>query len=174
MDHMEYMFKTAHSAVWGSAVMLWLMALAFVGFRIHQMGTLKAVEAEVLDAKTKSYMGRSYSKDATGWTVETRSRMYSANATVRYQFQGREYIAEASHDTGVSIKWLQDRLTRQWKPGSRIRVHIDPAKPDKPLAGLGYNLNTFSIAIGAVLFGFAVLAAGWGFGRLYMLLFGSR
>jgi hypothetical protein len=137
MDHMEYMFKMAHSVVWGFAILLWLMALAFVGFRIHQMGTLKVVEAEVLDAKTKSYMGRSYSKDATGWTVETRSRMYSADATVRYEFQGREYIAEASHDAGVSIKWPQDRLTRQWKPGSRIRVHIDPAKPDKPLAGLG-------------------------------------
>jgi hypothetical protein len=170
---MESVFKTAQWAQWtvyGLAILLWLGALAFAGFRIHQMGALKVVEAEVLDAKTKSYMARAYSKDATGWNVETRSRMYSANATVRYEYQGREHIAEASHDVGVSSKWLQDRLTREWKPGSRIRIHIDPAKPDSPLAGLGFNLNTFLPAIALVLFGFVLLGAGYGLGRLFALL----
>jgi hypothetical protein len=166
---MEPVFKMAQWTVYGIAVMLWLGALAFVGFRIHQMGTLKVVDAEVLDAKTKSYMARHYSKDAAGWNVETRSRMYSANATVRYEYQGREYIAEASHDVGVSIQWLQDRLTREWKPGSRIRIHIDPAKPDSPLAGLGFNLNTLSPAIVLALVGFLVLGAGYGLGRLFAL-----
>lgn len=167
---MEPAIRMAQWAIYGMAVMIWLGALAFVGYRIHQMGTLKVVEAEVLDAKTTSYMGKSYSKDATGWTVETRSRMYSANATVRYQFQGREYIAEASHDVGVSFQWIQDRLTRQWKPGSRILIHIDPAKPDQPTAGLGFNLNTFTPAFGMVIAGFMLLGVGYGLGRLPALL----
>jgi hypothetical protein len=171
---MDPVYKMALWTVYGIAVMVWLGALVFVGFRIHQMRTLAAVDAEVLDAKTKSYLAKRYSRDATGWNVETRSRMYSANATVRYQYQGREYIAEASHDVGVSCQWLQDRLTREWKPGSRMRVHIDPAKPDNPLAGLGFNLNTFSPSVALVLFGFVVWGAGTGLGRLLALLMKFR
>jgi hypothetical protein len=170
---MESVFKTAQWAQWtvyGLAILLWLGALAFAGYRIHQMRTLKVVDAEVLDAKTKSYSARHYSRDAAGWNVETRSRMYSANATVRYQYQGQEYIAEASHDVGVSSQWLQDRLTREWKPGSRIRIHIDPAKPDNPLAGLGFNLNTFLPSVAMVFFGFVILGAGYGLGRLFAFL----
>jgi hypothetical protein len=170
---MESVFKTAQWAQWtvyGLAILLWLGALAFAGYRIHQMRTLKVVDAEVLDAKTKSYMSKHYSRDATGWNVETRSRMYSADATVRYQYEGREYIAEASHDVGVSSQWLQDRLTREWKPGSRIRIHIDPAKPDNPLAGLGFNLNTFLPSVAMVFFGFVILGAGYGLGRLFAFL----
>jgi hypothetical protein len=167
---MEPVFKMALWTVYGIAVMVWLGALVFAGFRIHQMRTLEAVDAEVLDAKTESYMAKRFSRDATGWNVETRSRMYSANATVRYRYQGQEYITEASHDVGVSFQWLQDRLTREWKPGSRIRVHIDPAKPANPLAGLGFNLNTFSPSVALVLFGFVVWGAGYGLGRLLPLL----
>lgn len=85
------------------------------------MGTLKVAEAEMLDAKTKSRLARHYSTDATGWRVETRSR---------------------------------------------IRVHIDPAKPEEPLAGLGFNLNTYSPAVGLAIFGLTVLGAGYGLGRL--------
>jgi hypothetical protein len=171
---MEPVFKLAQWIVYGIAVMLWLGALAFVGFCIHQMGTLKLVVAEVLDAKTESYMSKHYSKDVTGRYIETRSRMYSANATVRYEYQGREYVAEASHDVGASFQWLQDRLTREWKPGSRIGIRIDPSKPDSPLAGLGFNLNTMSPAIAMVLFGFVVFGAGYGLGRLFPLLMKYR
>ena len=173
---MESALKMVQWAVFGLAVMLWLGAIAFVVYRIHQMGTLTAVRAEVLDAKTKSYMARTYSTDAAGAKVETRSRMYSANATVRYQYQGREYIAEASHDVGVSFRWFQDRLTREWKPGSRIVVHIDSAKPEEPLAGLGVNLNTFSPAVALAISGFVILGAGYGMSRLvawFMKLAGS-
>jgi len=166
----ESVLKTAQWAQWtvyGIAILIWIGALVFIGYRIHQMGTLKVVQAEVLDAETKSYMARSYSRDASGWNRETRSRMYSATAMVRYEYQGQEYIAEASHDVGVSFKFLQDRLTREWKPGSRIPVRIDPTKPDQPLAGLAFNLNTFLPAVALVLFGFVFLAAGYGVGRLF-------
>jgi hypothetical protein len=128
------------------------------------------VDAEVLEAKTDSYMAKHYSRDATEWNVETRSRMYSATAMVRYQYEGREYVTEASHDVGISFQWVQDRLTREWKPGSRIRVHIDPAKPASPLAGLGLNLNTFSPMIGLVFFGLVVWGAGYALGGLPKLL----
>ncbi len=169
MLKIEPMFKMVQWSVNVIAIMVWLGALAFVGYRIHQMRTLKVVDAEVLDAKTESYMSKHYSKDAAGWNVETRSRMYSANATVRYQYEGREYIAEASHDVGVSSQWLQDRLTREWKPGHRMRIHIDPAKPDSPLAGLGFNLNTFLPSAAMVFFGFFVLGMGYGVGWLFAL-----
>jgi hypothetical protein len=167
---MESSIRMVQWVIYAMSVMVWLGAVGFAGFRIHQMRTLAAVSAEVLDAKTSSYMSKSYMRDATGFNRETRSRMYSADATVRYVYQGQEYTAEASHDVGVSSQWFQERLTRQWKPGARIIVHLDPAQPDKPLAGLGFNLNTFSPSLAMIVFGFLLLGAAYGVGRLQAVL----
>ncbi len=163
---MESALKLAQWTVYALAVMIWIGALVFAGYRIKQMGTLKPVRAEVLEAATQSYMSGHYGEDASGWRVKTQSRMYSATAKVRYEYEGREYVTGASHDVGMSWEWLQARLTREWKPGSKIWVHIDPAKPDAPLAGLGFNVNTFTPSIGLALFGLIVWAAGHGLGRL--------
>jgi hypothetical protein len=167
---MESTIRMVQWVIYALGVMIGLGAVGFVGFRFHQMNTLVAVSAEVMDAKTSAYTSKSYVRDATGHSRESRSRMYSADATVRYIFQGQEYTAEASHDVGVSSQWFQDRLTRQWKSGTRIRIHVDQAKPDKPLVGLGFNLNTFAPAVGMVIFGCFILGVGYGFGRLLAVL----
>lgn len=51
-----------------------------------------------------------------------------------------------------------------------IWVHIDPAKPEAPIAGLGYNLNTFLPSLAMVLIGLLIWAMGYGLGRLLPLV----
>lgn len=163
---MESTLRLAQWTVYGLAILMWVGTLVFAGYRNHQMSTLKPVRAQVVEAGTQSYMSSHYGKDATGWRVETKSRMYSATAKVRYEFEGTQYETEASHDVGLSWEGLQERLTREWKPGSWISVRIDPARPDAPIAGLGWNLNTFLPSFALMLFGLIVWAAGFGLGRL--------
>ena len=167
---MESALKLGQWTVYAIAIMLWIGALVFAGYRYRQLSTLKPVRAEVLEAGPKSYMSGHYGRDASGRNVKTMSRMYSATAKVIYEYEGQQYVVEASHDVGVSWAWLQERLTREWKPGNQIWVHIDPAKPDAPLAGLDYNVNTFLPSIGLVLFGLFIWAAGVGLGRLLPLV----
>lgn len=166
---MESALKMAQWTVYGLAIMLFVGALAFAVWRNHQLNTLTPVRAEVLEAGTESYMASHYSEDASGWKEETETRMYSAVAKVRYETGGRRYEMEARHDVGVSWEWVQKRLAREWKPGSMIWVHLDPAKPEAPIAGLGYNLNTFLPSFGLVLFGMMLWAMGYGLGRLLPL-----
>lgn len=167
---MESAIRMVQWVVYALGLMVWLVAVGFIGYRIHQLNTLVPVSAEVIDAHTRSYTSTSYMRDATGHNRETPSRMYSADATVRYAYQGKSYTAMASHDVGISIRWFQDRLTRQWQPGTRIRIHVDPSQPDQPLAGLGSNLNTFAPAIGLAMFGCLILASSYGIGRLQALM----
>lgn len=167
---MDSALKMVQWTVYGLAALIWIGALVFAGYRNHQLKTLKPVRAEVIEAATEGYMSSHYGEDSSGWRVETQSKMYSAVARVKYEFGGRQYEAEASHDVGVSWAWVQDRLTREWKPGAKIWVHIDPAKPDQPTAGLGYNLNTFLPSVGMILFGWVIWAMGYGLGRLLPLL----
>lgn len=47
-----------------------------------------------------------------------------------------------------------------------FRIHLDPAHPDEPAVGLGFNLNTFAPALGMILFGCLILSVGYGVGRL--------
>jgi len=162
--------KMAQWTVYGLAIMLFVGALAFAVWRNHQLNTLKPVRAEVIEAGTESYMSSQYSEDASGWKGQTEARMYSADAKVRYEFGGKQYETEASHDVGVSWESLQERLTREWKPGSVIWVHIDPATPEAPIAGLGYNLNTFLPSLAMVLIGLLIWAMGYGLGRLLPLV----
>lgn len=167
---MDSALKLAQWTVYGLAALIWIGALVFAGYRNHQLNTLKPVRAEVIESATEGYMSSHYGEDATGWRVETQSRMYSAVARVKYEFAGRQHEAIASHDVGVSWAWIQDRLTRDWKPGVKIWVHIDPSKPDQPKAGLGYNLNTFLPSLGLIVFGCAIWAMGCGLGRLLPLV----
>ena len=150
--------------------MVWLGALVFVGYRGYQMLTLPAVEAEVLQADTESYLSTSYRKNAAGWMEQTRSRMYVPTALVRYRYKGQTLTSEAKHDVGFSWKWLQDSLTREWKPGSRIRIYIDPAKPEEPLAGLGMNVSTFLPAAVMAGFGFFLTGCGYALTRVAAVL----
>jgi len=152
------------------AGLVWLGAVVFVGYRAYQMCTLPSVEAEVLQAETQSYMSTSYRRNAANWMEPTRSRMYVPAALVRYAYNGQTLTAEAKHDVGFSSKWVQDRLTREWKPGSRIRIYIDPAQPDEPLAGLGMNLNTFLPAAFLVSFGFFLVGCGYALARVAPIL----
>lgn len=167
---MESTLRLAQWTVYGLAILMWAGALVFAGYRNHQMNTLKLVRAEVVEAGTRSYMSSDYGKDADGWGVETKSRMYSATAKVRYEFEGTRYETEASHDVGLSSKEMQERLTREWKPGSWIWVRIDPARPDAPIAGLGWNLNTFLPSFSLALFGLVMWAAGYGVGKLLPMM----
>lgn len=97
---MESALKMAQWTVYGLAIMLFVGALAFAVWRNHQLNTLKPVRAEVIESGTKSYMSSHYSEDGSGWKEETQSQMYSATAEVRYEFGGKQYETEASHDVG--------------------------------------------------------------------------
>lgn len=143
------------------AWLVWAGALGFAGYRVYQMRTLPSVEAEVLQAATESYTSTAYRKNAAGWNEPTRSRMYVPTALVRYRYNGRTVAAMAKHDTGFSWKWVQDQVTRGWKPGSRIRIHIDPAQPEEPLAGLGLNLSTFLPVVLLAAFGGFLTGCAW-------------
>ena len=143
------------------AVLTWLGAVAVAGYRLHQMRTLPAVQAEVIQAETESYTSTSYRKHAAGWTEQTQSPMYVPTATVRYSYNGQTLTGVAKHDVGFSWKWLQDSVTRSWKPGSRIWIHIDPAHPEEPLAGLGLNLSTFLPCVFLVAFGFFLMGCAY-------------
>ncbi len=152
------------------AGLIFVGAVVFTGYRIYQMATLPSVEAEVLQADTESYASTSYRRNAAGWNEPTRTRMFAATALVRYSYNGKTVTAEAKHDVGLSSKWLQDRMTKDWKPGARIRIHLDPAQPSEPLAGLGVNLNTFLPAFCLVFFGFFLVGCGYGLTRAAALL----
>jgi len=163
---MESTLRMAVGFIYFLAGLTWLGAAAFAGYRVYQMRTLPSVEAEVVQASTESYTSTSYRRDATNWNRPVRSRMYSAAAVVRYSRDGKVITAEAGFDTGFSWKWVQDRLVREWTPGSRVRVYLDPAKESEPLIGLGANLNTFLPSGMIAFFGFFLYGCGYGVARL--------
>ncbi len=163
---MESAIRAAVGLIHFLTWLLWLGALAFAAYRTYQMNTLPVVEAEVLKSETESYTSTSYRENAAGWNEQTQTRMYVPTALVRYTFAGQEFTANAKHDVGFSWKWVQDRLTRNWKSGSRIRIYIDPTKPGEPLAGLGFNLNTYLPAAFLVAFGFFLMGCAWGLSRV--------
>jgi hypothetical protein len=153
-------------SIYGMAGFIWLAALGFIGFRIYQVRTLTAVEAEVLRSGTDSYSETSRSTDSDGFTLESQSTNYASVAWVRYEFNGKTYTAEARHDTASGFKSLQESIARRWKPGARIRVYIDPAAPDKPVPDLGLNLPTLQMSITLLITGAFFAAAGYGVTRL--------
>jgi hypothetical protein len=158
--------RLVYGTLVGIAVLCWLGAAAFVGFRIYQMRTYDVVSALVLEAGPSGYMASMTTEDSDGFRSETYTTMYSAEALVEYDYKGKHYKALASHDVGVSSRWFQEQLTRNWKPGSRIRVRINPAKPDKPLAGIWLNLHTFTPAFGLIVFGLMTYGIALGVRRL--------
>lgn len=158
--------RLAVRCIYAIAGLIWLGALAFALYRYHQIRTLTPVMAEVLKAETESYTSRTTATDSDGFTTDAEFKGYVPVVWVRYEFNGKTYTVEARYDTGSSFRWIQDRITRRWKPGSRIRVHIDPAKPDKPLPDLGLNLHTFQVSIVLVITGFFFVGLGYGMDRL--------
>ena len=167
---MDATFRLVVRLIYVMAGLTWLGALAFAGYRIFQMRTLPSVEAQILHAETESYRSKSYRRNAAGWNQEIYTRMYVPVALVRYEYGGKTITAEAKHDVGFSWKWVQDRLTREWKPGARMLVRIDPAKPEEPLAGLGMNFNTFLPVPFIAGFGFLLMGIAYGVGRLGLLV----
>lgn len=162
----ESVVRLAVRCIYAISGVIWLAALGFVLYRFYQLRTLVPLQAEVLKAETEAYTERTTGTDSDGFTTEAEFKGYIPVAWVRYEFNGKTYTAEARHDTGSSFKWVQDRITQRWKPGSRIGVHIDPAKPDKPLPDLGLNLHTFQMGIVLVIAGFFFAGVGYGFERL--------
>jgi len=160
--------STVRTAIWciyGIAGGIWFGALAFAAFRYYQMRTLTPIEAEVLNSEVDSYAVTSRDTDSNGFTVESGATVYVPVVWVRYQYNNEVYTAEARHDTG-GIKWVQDRIARRWRPGARIRVHVDSAQPDKPVPDLGLNLHTFQVSIALVIAGFFFAFFGYALGSL--------
>ncbi len=162
MAEFESSVRVTASVIYAVAGLIWLVAAGFAGYRIYQILLWPRVEAEVVRSETESYLSTAYRRDASGWNEAVQTRMYSPKALVRYRVQGRQLTAEAKHDVGSSWKWLQDRLTRQWQPGRRIVVYFRREKPEEPIAGLGWNVNTFLPSLMAVAFGFLFYGIGYG------------
>jgi len=158
--------RTATWCIYGIAGFIWFVAIAFAGFRIYQMRTLVAVQAEVLNAATDSYTATARELDSDRFTYETQETVYVPVARVRYEFHGKTYTVAARHDTGSGFKSIEDRITRRWKPGTRIRVHLDPSEPDRPIPDLGLNAHTFQMSIVAAIAGGVFALFGYGFGWL--------
>jgi hypothetical protein len=144
--------------------LLWLAAIGFAAFRHHQMRTLLAVEAEVLEAETESYLNKITSRDMDGKLRDSTAQMYVPTAMVRYQFSGKVFTVKAGHDTATTSKSFEDSLKRQWKPGTRIRIHIDPARPGEPVLGLGMNLHTYLVSAALIVAGAIIAAFGYAMG----------
>ena len=163
--------RTAVRCNYVIAAVIWLGALAFAGYRFYQMRTLTPLEAEVLRAEVDSYTATSSDTDSDGFTMQSQTQVYVPVVWVRYQFNNKVYTVEARHDTG-GLKWVQDRIVRRWKPGARIRIHIDPDEPGKPVPDLGLNLPTFQVCIVLVFTGCVFALFGYTLGRV--AVFASR
>ncbi len=166
--------RLVYGTLVGIAVLCWLGAAAFAGFRFYQMRTYDVVSAVVLEAGTSGYQVSVTTEDSDGFKRDSYETMYSAEALVEYDYKGKHYKTVASHDVGTSSRWFQERLTRNWKPGSRIRVRINPAKPDKPLAGVWLNLHTFTPALGLIVFGLMTYGIALGVRRLLEFVASNR
>jgi len=158
--------RLAARSVYAISGLIWIGALAFAWYRYHQIHTLTPLDALVLKSATESYTESVDSRDSQGFSEKSSFTGYLPVVWVRYEFGGKTYNVEAWHDTGSSFRWFQERITRRWKPGSRIRIHIDPAEPDKPLPDLGLNLHTFQMSIALVIIGIFFAGLGYAIGRL--------
>jgi hypothetical protein len=163
--------RTAVRCIYVVAGVIWLGALAFAGYRFYQMRTLTSLEAEVLRAEVDSYTATSRDTDSDGFTMQSPTQVYVPVVWVRYRFNNKVYSVGARHDTG-GLKWVQDRIAQGWKPGARIRIHIDPDEPGKPVPDLGLNLHTFQMSIVLVFTGWVFVLFGYAFSR--MAAFASR
>jgi hypothetical protein len=158
---MEESVKMALRIIDVVAAVMWAGAAVFAGYRIYQLATLRAVDAEVLKAETDSYVVSGEDEDSHGFRRQYSHPMYRALALVRYEFGGQQYTAVARHVAESSFRSGVDRRVRGWKPGSRIRVHVRPDKPDQPQVGLGLNLGTFKIPLLLVGMGYLWLGLGY-------------
>jgi hypothetical protein len=77
---MESAARMAQRFIYGLGVMTWLGAAGFAAFRIHQIRTLPAVSAEVLDARTSSYFAARVESARPGKrTARLRARLSRIN-----------------------------------------------------------------------------------------------
>jgi hypothetical protein len=153
--------RTVIAWIYGFSALLFAGALALAGYRLCQRYTLTAVQAEVLQSELDSYIDRSTGTDSDGFTEETAARIYVPIALVHYQFKGQIYTVEARSHSGSSFRSIELRTLERWKPGTRIRVYIDPAAPDKPRPDVGLNLHTLQPSLGLILAALFVAALAW-------------
>jgi hypothetical protein len=158
--------RLAVRCIYAISGLICLGALAFAWYRYHQIHTLTPLDALVLKSATESYTETVDSRDSQGFSEKSKFTGYLPVVWVRYEFNGKTYSVEAWHDTGSSFRWFQERITRRWKSGSHIRVHLDPAKPDKPLPDLGLNLHTFQMSMALAIISLFFAGVGYGVGRL--------
>jgi len=147
------------------AGVIWLGALVFAGYRIYQIFTQVLVPAEVLESGLHPYYERSSDRDTDGFTEESVSLRYDREAKVRYQVNGK-VITAGIRQSGSGFRWIEELVLREWKPGTRIRVRIDPAEPEKPQPALGLRYSTFQFSLVMALgggcfagFGYAMVRA---------------
>lgn len=159
-------FRLVHKVMIGLAVFFFAGAAAFVAYRVYQMRNWPELEAEVLDAGARSYTSKWTAKDSRGFSRDYPVTMNTAIALVRYNWQGEEVVAEASTDVATTSRGFAESIAGDWRPGSKIKVHIDPAKPERPLAGLGWNATTLLPAIALLVMGFLMVAVDAGIRRL--------
>lgn len=163
--------RTAVRCTYAVAGAIWLGALAFAGYRLYQMRTLTPLEAEVLKSGVDSYTTTRSETDWEGFATQSETEVHVPVVWVRYRFHGKTYTVEARHDTS-GLKWIQERIARRWKPGERIRIHIDPGDPGKPVPDLGLNLHTFQMSFVLLFAGCVFALFGYGAGRLMVSVSG--
>ncbi len=162
----EAAVRMAVWVIYGVGGFIWLVSLALAGYRIYQMRTLTAVDAEVVRTGLDSYRDTQLTREPDGFTREYGTTVYVPSVVVRYEFNGQAYTAEARYDSGSSFRSVEQAIANRWKPGARIRVHINPARPDKPVPEVRFNLPAFRMSIVSAVFGFCTILLGYGFGRL--------
>lgn len=162
--------RTAVRCIYAVTGVIWLGALVFAAYRFHQMYTLIPLDAEVLKAEVDSYAATSRATDSEGFTTQSQTQVQGPVVWVRYRFKNRDYTVEVRLDAG-GLQLVQDWIARRWKPGTRMRIHIDPDEPGKPVPDLGFHLHTFQICMVLVFIGGVFALLGYGFGRLTMSAF---
>jgi hypothetical protein len=83
---------------------------------------------------------------------------------------GKAVTAEI-RQSGSGFRWIEEWALREWKPGTRIRVRIDPAEPGQPQPALRLSYSTFSFSFGMVLGGFLFAGFGCGMARAVEFIF---
>ncbi len=142
------------------AGLMWLGAAVFAGYRIYQICTQVLVPAEVLESGLQPSYEGSLERDEDGFTRDSASLRYDREAKVRYQVN-EKVITAGIRESGSGFRWIEERVLREWKPGTRIRVRITPSKPEEPQPAIGLRFSTFQFSMAMALGGAAF--AGFGY-----------
>ncbi len=119
------------------AIGLILLGVAswFAEKRFTVMNSWPTVEAEVLESEVTSYED---SDDNT---------LYKAQFRFRYTVDGRTFDTRTDNGYGTSFhSWMQAKVDRL-PPGSRHRLHYNPADPADIEYNAGYKFEFFGIPL---------------------------